>query len=144
MTKKSKEIKEFITEYHDFLAANNIDVTHSTIKGEWFVYQTQEGYGYYEYFIQFTTVAELVDIILDEMKFALYNAVEKEITPPEYDDDTIIGILKNYSPSKDTVPELTTLIDMTLSSEYGKDSRFFQTLDSLFKKSAKNKSLKTE
>lgn len=144
MTKKSKEIKEFITEYRDFLVANNIDVAHSAIKDEWFVYQTQEDYGYYEYFIQFTTITELVDIILDEMKFALYNAAKKEITPPEYDDDTILGILKNYSPSKDTVPELTTLIDMTLSSEYGKDSRFFQTLDSLFKKNAKNKSLKTE
>lgn len=78
------------------------------------------------------------------MKFSLYSAVEKEITPPEYDDDTILGIIKNYYPSEDTIPELTTLIDMTLSSEYGKDSRFFQTLDSLFKKSAKNKSVKTE
>ena len=42
MTKDNEEIKEFITEHHDFLVANNIDVAHSTIKDEWFVYQYQK------------------------------------------------------------------------------------------------------
>lgn len=46
MKKDNEEIKEFITENHDFLASNNIDVAHSTIKDEWFVYQSQEDYGY--------------------------------------------------------------------------------------------------
>lgn len=126
MTKNSNEIKEFITKHHDFLAANNIDVAHSTIKDEWFVYQFQETYGYYEYFIKFTTVTQLVDIILDEMTFELYSAIEKEIALPDYDDDTILSSLRNYSPSEKTIPELVVLLNMIQSSEYGKDSRFFQ------------------
>lgn len=144
MTKKSKEIKEFITEYRDFLAANNIDVAHSTINDEWFIYQPHNDYDYYEYFIQFSTVTELVDIILDEMAFELYCAIKKEITPPDYDDDTILSIIRNYSPSENTIPELTTLLDMILSSEYGKGSRFFQTLDNVFTRSSRNKSDKIE
>ena len=144
MTKNSKEIKEFITEHRDFLVANNIDVAHSTIKDEWFVYQYREKYCYYEFFIQFSTVTELVDIILDEMEFALYCAIKKEVSPPPYDDDTILGILKHYYPSKDTIPELTTLLDMVLSSEYGKESQFFHTLDKLFVRSSRNKGAKNE
>lgn len=141
MTKQSKQIKNFITEYRDFLAANNIDVAHPTIKDEWFVYQTQSGYADYEYFIQFSTVSELVDIILHEMEFALYSAIKEEIVPPEDDNDTIIEHLKNYYPSKNTTQNLTTLLDMILSSEYGKESRFFQTLDKLFTLSTYNKSI---
>lgn len=144
MTKQSKQIKAFITEYRDFLATNNIDVAHSTIKDEWFVYQMQEEYGYYEYFIQISSVSELVDIALDEMEFALYSAIKKEIAPPKYDDDSIINILENYYPSKNTTQNLTTLLEMVLSSEYGKESRFFQTLDKLFARSAHNQSTKTE
>ena len=132
MTKQSKQIKNFITEYRDFLAANNIDVAHSTINDEWFVYQTQADFDDYVYFIQISTVSELVDIILAEMEFALYSAIKEEIIPPEDDDDTILEHLKNYYPSKNTTQNLTSLLDMILSSEYGKESRFFQTLDKLF------------
>lgn len=142
MRKQSKQIKNFITEYRDFLVANNIDIAHSTIKDEWFVYQTQKDYDTYEYFIQFSTVSELVDIILDEMEFALYSAIKEEIAPPEYDNDTIINLLKNYYPSKNTTQNLTTLLDMILSSKYGKESRFFQTLDKLFTFNANNTSSK--
>lgn len=135
MKKESKKIQEFITEYRDFLAANNIDVAHSMLKDEWFIYQPHDDYDYYEYFIQFSTVSELVDIILDEMTFELYSAIKREIAPPDYDDETILSTIRNYSPSENTIPELTTLLDMVLSSEYGKESRFFQTLDKLFAKS---------
>lgn len=138
MKKDNEEIKEFITEYRDFLAANHIDVAHSAIEDRWFIYQSQQDYGYYNFFIQFSTVTQLVDIILDEMKFELYCAVKKEVSPPPYDDNLILDIIENYSPSKDTIPELTTLLDMILSSEYGKDSRFFQELDKLYKYSSRN------
>lgn len=142
MTKDNEKIKEFITEYRDFLAANNIDVAHSAIEDTWFIYQFQQDYGYYNFFIQFSTVTQLVDIILDEMKFELYCAVQKEVSPPPYDDNLILDIIENYSPSKNTIPELTILLDMILSSEYGKDSRFFQTLDKLFTRSSRNKKSK--
>lgn len=132
MTKQSKQIKAFITEHHDFLTSNKIDVAHSAIMDEWFVYQRKEDYGYYEYFIHFSTVAELIDIILDEMEFELYNAIEKEIAPPKYDDDDIINILTSYHPFKNTTQNLSILLETILSNEVGKDSRFFQTLDKLF------------
>lgn len=144
MKKQSEQINAFITEYRDFLAANKIDVAHSTIKDEWFVYQIQEGYDDYEYFIQFSTVNDLVDIILDEMAFVLYSAIKEEIAPPEYDDDNIINFLANSYSTKNTTQNLTTLLEMVLSSEYGKESRFFQTLDKLFARRAYNQSSKTE
>lgn len=144
MTKQSKQINAFITEYRDFLAANNIDIAHSTIKDEWFVYQMPEGYDDYEYFFQFSTVNDLVDIILDEMEFVLYSAIKEEIAPPGYDDDKIINFLANSYSTKNTTQNLTALLEMVLSSEYGKESRFFQTLDTLFTRRAYNKSIHTE
>ena len=63
-----KEIEEFIKEYRSFLLNNHIDVAKSTIDNTWFVYRYKKEYGYYEYFIRFSTVSQLVDIILDEMK----------------------------------------------------------------------------
>lgn len=142
MTKNTKEIKEFIKEYHDFLTANNIDVAQSTIGDTWFVYQLEKEYNNYNYFIRFTNVNQLVDIILDEFKFELYSAIKKEIHPPYCDDDSILSICEDYTPSNKTIPELTSLLNMILSSEYGKDSRFFHTLDKLFKRSARNSSSK--
>lgn len=138
MTKNTKEIKEFIEEYRDFLATNDIDVAQSAIGDTWFVYQTQKEYDNYGFFIRFTTVKELVDIILDELEFELYSAIRKEIVPPDCDDDNILSILDDYTPSNKTLPELTTLLNMILSSEIGKDSRFFQSLDQLFAKSPRN------
>lgn len=144
MTKEGKKIQEFITEHRDFLAANNIDVAYSIISDEWFVYQTQSEYGYYEYFIQFSTVSELVDIILDEMRFALYSAIEKEIAPPKYDDDKIINILTSYHPFENTKQDLTVLLDTILSTEIGKNSRFFQVLDKMLTVSSNNQTSKTK
>ena len=144
MTKQSKQIKAFITEYRDFLATNNIDVAHSTIKDEWFVYQRQEEYGYYEYFIPFSTVNELVDIILDEMKFALHSAIKEEKAPPGYKNDDKKNPPEKRHPPKNTTQNQTPPLEKDLSNEQGKDSRFFQTLDKLFARSAHNQSTKTE
>ena len=134
MIKENKQIKEFVTEYRDFLAANHINVAHSLIKDEWFVYQKQKEFGYYEYFIPFSTVNELVDIVLDEMKFALYSAIGNAETPPEYDNDNIIQHLDDEYCEKSTA-ELAPLLEMILADEQGKASVFFQSLDKLFKKS---------
>lgn len=102
------------------------------------MYQTQKEYDNYGFFIRFTTVKELVDIILDELKFELHSAIKKEIVPPDYDDDNILSILDDYTPSNKTIPELTALLNMILSSEIGKDSHFFWSLDQLFTKSPRN------
>ena len=53
MNKIDEKIINFVNEQKDFLAANNIDVSHSMITGEWFVYRTQPEYGYYDYYIKF-------------------------------------------------------------------------------------------
>ena len=142
MTKDNAEIREFVTNYRDFLVANNINVAHSTLDNKWFVYQYQERYCYYEFFTQFSTATELVDIILDEMEFMLYCAVKKEVTPPPHEDDDILDILQHYNASNDEILRLTQLVDLTLSSEYGKDSKFFQMLDQLISRSSRIKGQK--
>ena len=128
-----KEIEEFIKEYRSFLLNNHIDVAKSTIDNTWFVYRYKKEYGYYEYFIRFSTVSQLVDIILDEMKFELYCAIEKEIAPPECEDYELADIIKEYYKSKDTIAEFAILLDMIVNSELGKDSEFFQMLNELCK-----------
>lgn len=62
-----KEIEKFINDYRTFLENNNIDIAKSTIDNTWFVYRYDKNYGYYDFFLRFTTATELVDIIIDEI-----------------------------------------------------------------------------
>mgnify|MGYP003293596830 FL=1 len=77
--KMDREIEKFINDYRAFLENNNIDIAKSTIDKEWFVYRYDKEYGYYDFFLRFTTAFELVDIIIDEIRFELYCAIDKEI-----------------------------------------------------------------
>lgn len=133
MSREDKKINNFIKEYRSFLSSNHIDVAKSMIENTWFVYRYEKRYGYYEYFIRFSTVLELVDIILDEMKHELYCAIEKEISLPECEDDELADMVKAYYKEKDNKVEFTVLLDMIVSSELGKKSEFFQMLDRLSK-----------
>lgn len=128
-----KEIEKFINEYRGFLSHNNIDVAKSTIDNTWFVYRYEKQYGYYEYFIRFSTVSQLIDIILKEMQFELYCAIEKEVDLPECEDGELADMVSEYYSGKDVVPELTVLLDMIIDSELGKNSEFFRLLNKLCK-----------
>ena len=126
-----KEIEKFINEYRGFLSNNNIDVAKSTIDNTWFVYRYEKQYGYYEYFIRFSTVAQLIDIILKEMKFELYCAIEEEVDLPDCEDGELADMVKGYYNGKDAIPEFTVLLDMIVNSELGRDSEFFRVLNRL-------------
>lgn len=131
--KMDEEIENFINDYRAFLVNNNIDVAKSTIDNTWFVYRYEKGYGYYDFFLRFTTVSELVDIIIDEMRFKLYCAIEKEIDPPNCVDFELADMISGYYKNKEKETEFTVLLDMIVNSELGKNSEFFQMLNKLCK-----------
>lgn len=126
-----KEIEKFINEYRGFLSNNDIDVAKSSIDNTWFVYRYEKQYGYYEYFIRFSTLSQLIDIILKEMKFELYCAIEEEVDLPDCEDGELADMVKGYYSGKDAIPEFTVLLDMIVNSELGSDSEFFQLLNKL-------------
>lgn len=128
-----REIENFINDYRAFLENNNIDIAKSTIDKEWFVYRYDKNYGYYDFFLRFTTVSELVDIIIDEMRFELYCAIDKEINPPNSVDFELADMISGYYKNKENKTEFTVLLDMIVNSELGKNSEFFQMLNKLCK-----------
>lgn len=128
-----EEIENFINDYRAFLANNNIDVAKSTIDNTWFVYRYDKEYGYYDFFLRFTTASELVDIIIDEMRFELYCAIDKEIDPPNCVDFELADMISGYYKNKEKKTEFTVLLDMIVNSELGKNSEFFQMLNKLCK-----------
>ena len=131
---KEQKIQSFVDEYRNFLSANHIDVVHSSITNAWFVYRYDPDYGYYDYFIKFSTLQQLIDIILAEMKFELYCAIEDEISSPDCDDNELADIIVNYHVRPDTISEFTKLLKYIIDSDLGKNSTFFKTLDSLSQK----------
>ena len=127
-----EEIEEFINEYRTFLVNNNMDVAKSIISNRWFVYRYEETYGYYDFFIEFSTVSQLVDIILDEMEFQLYFAIGKEVEL-KHEDLELAEMISGYYKNKKTKTELAMLLDRMLNSELGKNSEFFEMLNKLCK-----------
>lgn len=135
MNKEDDAIKKFVNDHKNLLTANKIDVAQYEIENTWFVYRYEKQYGYYDYFIRFSTVAQLVDIILNELKFELYIAIGKEIAPPEGDENRLADMVAAYYKNKEVIPELTALMDIIINTEIGKKSDFFQVLDELIAKS---------
>lgn len=99
--KMDEKIENFINEYKAFFENNNIDIAKSTIDNTWFVYRYDKEYGYYDFFLRFTTVSELADMI------------------------------SGYYKNKEKKTEFTVLLDMIVNSELGKNSEFFQMLNKL-------------
>ena len=129
--KIDEEIENFINDYRAFLQNNNIDIAKSTIDNMWFVYRYDKNYGYYDFFLRFTTASELVDIIIDEMRFELYCAIDKEIDPPNCVNFELADMISGYYKNKEKKTELIVLLDMIVNSELGKNSEFFQMLNKL-------------
>ncbi len=82
MSNETEKIKKFIEKNQPFLAARNIDIAHSFLNDDWFVYCDNKEYHYYEYYIKFTTVKELVDILTAELTFELNCSIGEEPAPP--------------------------------------------------------------
>jgi len=128
----TERIQEFLEDNKKFLTANEIDVAHSVVNDEWFVYNLDREYGYYEYFIKFKTVEDLIDIILKEMAFKLRCSIDEQTSTPDCEDDPeLADRIERYRKDGKAISDLTACLDRILESELAKDVDFFTTLKSL-------------
>lgn len=124
-------IQYFIDTHKNFLIANNIDIAHSSVKDEWFVYRFETDYHYYDYFIKFETVSQLIDIILQEMTFSLRSSITKLLTSPECEADDISDQIDNYCNCTHSYNELAAIIAFLESNNLTVNSQFFNDLKDL-------------
>ena len=97
MKNEKKKILDFVAKYRTLLLANGIDVAFSTLSDDWFVYNYNKEYRYYEYFIRFHSVSELVKIITDELNFEFNCAIENNIPVPSCESASIAEQILTYS-----------------------------------------------
>lgn len=69
-------IEEFVKKYEEFFLKNDMDVSHS-LKGKWYFSMYNNEFDYYDCFIEFETLEQLVDIIIGEITFHLNCAIER-------------------------------------------------------------------
>ena len=115
-------IESFIEEYKDFFMATGFDVAHS-IKGKWYISAYVEEYDYYDSFVEFETVEELVDILTREWAFLLHCAIEGYTEVPVFDKD-ILDVVSGYKPRAIDYDELQYNIQTILDSELGNIGMF--------------------
>lgn len=106
MSDENRKIEKFIAENQSFLSARNIDIAHSCINGDWFVYCEHPRYHNYEYYLKFKTAKELVDILTQELHFEMYCCIGEEPAPPPCEGSSIAEIIASYHKSK-TVSSLS-------------------------------------
>lgn len=94
MNHNDLEIKNYIKENRDFLHTNGIDVAHSDTCGDWFVYEYNKDFNYYEYYIRFSSLAELESIISEELRFK---------TECKKGEDSVIPACESSSIAKDVI-----------------------------------------
>ncbi len=123
-------IEEFIDEYKEFFMATQLDVAKS-LKGKWYLSAYNEEYSYYDCFIEFNTLKELVDIVTREWSFLLHCAIEYETDVPVYDKN-IVDMLECYGKSAIEYDELLYNLKAIVNSELG-NIKMFRYLDSFIK-----------
>lgn len=125
-------VEAFIEKYKDFFMASNMDVCHS-IKGKWYIYAYIKEYRYYDFFVEFETVEELIDIIIREQTYFMSCALEKEadIEVPSFN-DKISEILTQYDKKEIPFEELQYNLKTIIDSEMGNQG-FFQYLREFLK-----------
>lgn len=134
---ESERIQDFLDQYQKLLTANQIDVAHSFVNDEWFVYCFNKEYGHYEYFIKFKTVEQLIDIILQEMSFQLRLFLDDELSTPDCEEDPeLADRIERYYHEKNSTAELIACIDHITESELATDIDFFKALKDLIKYTA--------
>ena len=126
---EDKVISLFVDSNKEFLAANKLDVAHSLVEGKWFVYSFDERYQYYDYFHEFKTATELIDIMLQEMSFHLRYSIDRyEEVPEEETSRGIAEYLDDYHHKEDYLAELMACFKHIEDSEYYRDVKFFECL----------------
>ena len=129
MNTETQKIQAMINGNLDFLLANHIDIVHSDLTNAWFVYRFDTNYCYYDYFVQFTTAKELAHILLEELRFLLLSAIDETTALPSFEKESPASQLTDYTADPSLYFELTALLQQITTSELGKSSRFFQTLE---------------
>ena len=128
----TERIQDFLEEYAKFLKANNIDVAHSVVNDEWFVYCYEKDYGHYEYFIKFETVEQLIDIILKEMAFNLNLFLDEEIAPPDCEEDPeLADRIDRYRKEGKAIPTLVACLERISENDLANNVDFFDALREL-------------
>ena len=118
-------IEAFIEKYKDFFMATNMDICHS-IKGKWYIYAYIQEYKYYDFFVEFETLEELIDILIREQTYFMSCALEKEVDAPLFG-DKISDILTQYDKKETPFEELQYNLKTIVDSELGNQG-FFQYL----------------
>lgn len=131
MNQTEKDIIEFIEENKDFLLSNNIDIAHSYLTDRWYVYRYDTDYHYYDYYIEFCSLQELNNILLEEMEFLLSFTLSDEVEIPSVEYEQIASKIEAYRVNNKTLLELRQLLEYITTSTHGKDSKFFQLMDKL-------------
>ena len=132
MKQMEKDIIEFIEENKEFLLSNNIDIAHSYLTDRWYVYRYDTEDHYYDYYIEFSSLQELNNILLEEMEFLLSFTLSDEVEIPSVEYEQIASQIEAYRVNNKTLLELRQLLEYITSSTHGKDSRFFQLMDKLY------------
>lgn len=118
-------IEEFVDKYKAFFLASNMDVMHS-LRGKWYLSAYIAEYNYYDCFVEFETLEELVDIILREQTFFMSCALERETEVPVFEKDTA-EILTKYDSREIPFKELQYNLKAIVNSELG-NMEFFHYL----------------
>ena len=118
-------IEAFLEKHEDFFMASNMDVCHS-IKGKWYIYAYIKEYKYYDFFVEFETLEELIDIIIREQTYFMSCALEQEAEAPLFG-DKISDILTQYDKKDIPFEELQYNLKTIIDSELG-NQQFFQYL----------------
>ena len=132
MKQMEKDIIEFIEENKEFLLSNNIDIAHSYLTDRWYVYRYDTEYHYYDYYIEFSSLQELNNILLEEMEFLLSFTLSDEVEIPSVEYEQIASQIEAYRVNNKTLFELRQLLEYITTSTQGKDSKFFQLMDKLY------------
>ena len=132
MKQMEKDIIEFIEENKEFLLSNNIDIAHSYLTDRWYVYRYDTEYHYYDYYIEFSSLQELNNILLEEMEFLLSFTLSDEVEIPSVEYEQIASQIEAYRVNNKTLLELRQLLEYITTSTQGKDSKFFQLMDKLY------------
>jgi len=123
-------IEEFVEKYKDFFMATELDVAKS-IKGKWYLSAYNEEYSYYDCFVEFETVEELVDLVTREWAFLVNCAIDYETDVPVFE-KSIVDQLESYTKPSIEYEELLYNLKAIVNSELG-NIEMFKYLDSFIK-----------